>query len=101
MFGFGPIQRKIRWAFIAKPGAELTTADLARWCYPTLQGEPRRNHRMAIRRAAERVAERAGVGWRGSIIWREKQSQTLPKLRENPAISENTESKQSVRKRDL
>jgi hypothetical protein len=84
----GSIQRKITRAFIAKPGVELTTADLARWCYPSLTGEPRRNHRMAIRRAAEIVAERAGVGWRGSIIWREKQSQPLPKVSQPATVYE-------------
>jgi hypothetical protein len=94
MYGFGPLQRQIRRAFLAEPGVELTTGDLIRWCYPRLAKPARNKHRFAIRRAAEIVAERAGVGWRGSIIWREKQSPVLPRMPNGPAIKKKSDSKQ-------
>lgn len=78
MSGLGPIQRRVRRAFLAKPGAEFSTGDLVAWCYPRLKGTASNWHRLSIRRAAETVAERAGVGWRGSIIWRAKPSHNLP-----------------------
>lgn len=43
--GRGGVQRRVWRAFVAHPGAELTTAELARWCYPRLTGEPLRKHR--------------------------------------------------------
>jgi hypothetical protein len=64
--------RRIWRAFTANPGAELSTGDLVRWAYPRLSGRTLNNHRFAIRRAAEAVADRAGKGWRDSIIWRAK-----------------------------
>ena len=72
MSGFGPIQRRVWRAFVAHPGAELTTGQLVRWCYPRLNGRTLNKHRFVIRRAAEAVAVRAGKGWRGSIVWRSK-----------------------------
>jgi hypothetical protein len=36
---------------MTNPEIEMTTADLARWCYPRLEGEPARKHRWAIVRA--------------------------------------------------
>ena len=56
--GAGEIQRRVWRAFVANPGAELTTADLARWCYPRWEGAPLRNQRLAIRRAAAKMATR-------------------------------------------
>ena len=36
MPGLGKIQRRIKRAFLANPGARLTTGDLVRWSYPRL-----------------------------------------------------------------
>ena len=77
MLGPGLIQRRIKRAFIANPGALLTTGDLVRWCRPRLTGRTLHKHRYPIRRAADAVGDRVGNGWRGSIIWRAKPSQSL------------------------
>jgi len=74
MNGPGPIQRRILRAFAANPGATLSTGDLILWCYPRRLGQ-KHDHRLCIRRAAESVCDRVGVGWKGSIIWREKPPQ--------------------------
>jgi hypothetical protein len=50
-------------------GREMSTIDLAAWCYPRLQGKPQRGHRHAIRRAALRVAEPIRRDGR-TVIWR-------------------------------
>jgi hypothetical protein len=50
------------------PGAELTTADLARWCYPRSIGEPDWHQRRAIVRAAERVATRVRRDRPGGVV---------------------------------
>jgi hypothetical protein len=73
----GKLQKRIRRAFIANPGAELTTGDLRHWCYPRLTGS-KRNQRFAIRLAAQAVAVPVRRGWKGSIVWRAKTSPTLP-----------------------
>ena len=70
--GLGPIQKRIRRAFIANPDQELYTADLVPLCYPRHEGKPHRHHRRAIVRAAEAVAERVGRDWPGGVIFRAK-----------------------------
>ena len=55
---WGRIQRRIWRAFIANPGAELRTTELAAWAYPRLREKPQRKHLWAIRRAARKVAVR-------------------------------------------
>lgn len=65
-------QRQIKRAFIAKPGARLTTMDLVRWCYPRLAEPVRNKHRFAVRRAAERVAIKVGRTYPGGFIWEGK-----------------------------
>jgi hypothetical protein len=57
---------------MSNPNAELTTADLAAWCYPRLVGEPLRKHRWAIVRAALRVATRVRRDRPGGVVFRAK-----------------------------
>jgi len=90
----GKVQRRVTRAFIAKPGETRTTAELVSWCFPRLTGKPLSRHYFSVRRAAASVADRVGRTYPGGFIWRAKQSHALPKLRENPAISENIESNQ-------
>jgi len=66
----GEIQRRIWRAFMTNPDIEMTTADLARWCYPRLAGEPARKHRWAIVRAALRVATRVRRDRPGGVVFR-------------------------------
>lgn len=68
--GAGRVQRRVWRAFMAQPTAELTTADLARWVYPRLEGAPARKHRWAIVRAAQRVAERVRRDRPGGVVFR-------------------------------
>jgi hypothetical protein len=70
LYGAGKVQRRVWRAFIANPGLELTTAELARWAYPRLSGEPLHKHRLAIVRAAERVAERVRRDRPGGVVFR-------------------------------
>jgi hypothetical protein len=56
--GLGPIQTRIRRAFIAHPRRLFRTAELVEWCYPRLTGKIERKHRWAICRAAAAVAVR-------------------------------------------
>jgi len=70
LHGAGQIQRRVWRAFMAQPNAELTTAQLAAWCYPRLEGGPRRKHRWAIVRAAERVAQRVRRDRPGGVVFR-------------------------------
>ena len=64
----GRIQRAICRAFLAKPGATFHTSELARkWAYPQCN-KITRWQRLAIRRAAERVAVRVGRDRRGLIF---------------------------------
>jgi hypothetical protein len=74
----GKIQKRILRAFIAKPGARLTTVDLARWCHPRLNGEVQHKHRYGVRLAAPAVAVKVGRTWPGGFIWIGKSSQHLP-----------------------
>ena len=66
---YGPIQRRIRLAIIGNPGREFTTAQLAEWAYPLLDGPIERKHRVAIARAAERMAHRIRRDWPGGVVW--------------------------------
>jgi hypothetical protein len=68
--GLGRVQRACLRAFVANPGAELTTADLARWAYPRLAGRPLHKHRVAIVRAAVRIAVRVRRDWPGGVVFR-------------------------------
>jgi hypothetical protein len=66
----GRVQRRVWRAFMTNPAVELTTADLARWAYPRLNGEPLRKHRWAIVRAAQRVATRVRRDRPGGVVFR-------------------------------
>jgi hypothetical protein len=55
---------------MAFPDLELTTADLARWAYPRLEGQPARKHRWAIVRAALRVATRVRRDRPGGVVFK-------------------------------
>lgn len=55
---------------MALPDAELTTADLAAWCYPRLEGKPLHKHRKAIVRAARRMAQRIRRDRPGGVVFR-------------------------------
>jgi hypothetical protein len=68
--GAGRVQRRIFRCFLTFPGLEMTTVDLARWCYPRLDGEPLRKHRHAIRRAALRMATRVRRDRPGGVVFR-------------------------------
>ena len=78
MPGLGKIQRRIVRAFTARPGARLTTMDLARWSYPRLKDDPVHKNQFAVRRAAPLVADRVGRTYPGRFIWRLKPSHLLP-----------------------
>jgi len=69
MPGLGKIQRRIKQAFTANPGARLTTMDLARWSYPRLKDDPVHKNQFATRRAAEAVAVKIGRVYPGGFIW--------------------------------
>ncbi len=68
----GRVQRRVWRAFMTNPDVEMTTADLARWCYPRWDGEPLRKHRWAIVRAAQRVATRVRRDRPGGVVFRAK-----------------------------
>jgi hypothetical protein len=68
--GAGRIQRRVWRAFMALPAAEMTTAQLAAWCYPRLEGKPLKRHRTAIVRAALRVATRVRRDRPGGVVFR-------------------------------
>ncbi len=83
MPGLGPIQRRVMRAFLANPGARLTTGDLIRWSYPRLKGNPPNTRRhFSVRLAAEAVAVKVGRTYPGGFIWVGKsshdKSQSLP-----------------------
>jgi hypothetical protein len=52
------------------PDIEMTTAELAAWCYPRWDREPSRNQRRAIVRAALRVATRVRRDRPGGVVFR-------------------------------
>jgi hypothetical protein len=68
--GAGRLQRRIWRAFMTCPDIEMTTADLVRWAYPRLEGEPDRKHRWAIVRAASRVATRVRRDRPGGVVFK-------------------------------
>ena len=74
----GPVQRRIRRAFIGTGKPVLSTAELMRWTHPRPGGNTH-NHRRAIRGAAERYCERVGrastVG--RPILWKLKQERAI------------------------
>lgn len=39
MTGLGPIQKRVRRAFLAHPNREFFTTELVRWAYPRLAGK--------------------------------------------------------------
>lgn len=70
----GRVQRQVKRAFLAGNGRPMTTADLARWCYPRVK-RYRDWHYRNVRRAAEHWAERIAPGRGGqghSVTWRPK-----------------------------
>ena len=68
--GAGRVQRRIWRAFMTHPEAELTTAALVGWAYPRWTGEPLHKHRIAIVRAASRVATRVRRDRPGGVVFR-------------------------------
>ena len=75
--GAGRVQRRVWRAFMSLPGAELTTADLTRWCYPRFEGQPMHKHRKAIVRAAQRVAVRVRRDRPGGVVFRALDSKSV------------------------
>jgi hypothetical protein len=73
----GKIQRRVWRAFIANPGAELTTADLLAVAFPRVPpGEIKNKHRLSTRLAARAVAVCVGHKRRsGGLIWKAKPKQ--------------------------
>jgi hypothetical protein len=67
----GPIQRRVRRAFLGTGSVLLSTSQLLAWTYPRPTGN-RHNHRRSIRRVAERYCERAGRGTSVGrpVLWR-------------------------------
>src|SRR4029077_10099720 len=72
----GKLQKRIKRAFMAQPGAELTTGDLVRWCYPRPASQTRRKQRFAIRRAAPAVAVEVRRVSNHTIVWMAKPPET-------------------------
>jgi hypothetical protein len=77
--GTGRVQRRIRHAFIAaEPRRELTTREIWKGTHPrevNCRDRKRRQHiSRAIRRAADRVAERVERRWPDGIVWRARDS---------------------------
>lgn len=91
LHGAGRVQRRIWRAFMAQPHGELTTAELARWVYPRIEGEPQRKHRWAIVRAAQQVAMRVRRDRPGGVVFRALDSKCVSKALAN---SDNSESAQ-------
>ena len=89
MPGLGKIQRRIQRAFIANPGARLTTGDIIRWCYPRRRGPIRWQHYLSARRAAEAVAVIVGRTYPGGFIWMGKDSYQLPGDKSQPLPSDD------------
>jgi hypothetical protein len=85
----GKLQKRIKRAFIAKPGARLTTMDLVAWCQPRLTGEVKNKHRLGIRRAAPIVAIKVGRTYPGGFIWVGKDSQDNPRDTSQPLPSDD------------
>ena|ERR1700690_3436214 len=77
--GAGKLQRRVWRAFATFPDLEMTTADLARWCYPRIEGQPARKHRWAIVRAAARVATRVRRDRPGGVVFRALDSKSVSK----------------------
>src|SRR5262249_30875403 len=67
----GPIQRRVRRAFVGTGRAVLSTSQLLEWAYPRARGT-RHDMRHAIRRVCERYCEKVGrdtsIG--RPILWR-------------------------------
>jgi hypothetical protein len=78
MPGFGPTQRRVRRAFIANPGARLTTGDLIRWSYPRLTGKTPIRRYFSVSCAAAAVADKVGRTYPGGYIWQLKPDHLLP-----------------------
>jgi hypothetical protein len=74
----GKLQKRVRRAFLAQPGARLTTVQLVAWCFPRLTGPVLHKHRYCVRRAAAAVADRVGRTYPGGFIWVAKPSHSLP-----------------------
>jgi hypothetical protein len=76
----GPIQRRVRRAFLGTGNTLLSTSQLLEWTHP--RPGNRHNHRRSIRRVAERYCERVGrdtsVG--RPVLWRLR-SEYDPRLR--------------------
>jgi hypothetical protein len=71
MIRYGPIQRRISRAFIARPDALLSTTELVRLVYPRLRAdELKRSNWYSVRLAAAKVAVRVGRERPyGTIVW--------------------------------
>jgi hypothetical protein len=57
----GRNKRRIRRAFLADPGALLTTGDPVRYCYPRFDSSSAKQGIACVRRAAERAAKYDGL----------------------------------------
>ena len=72
----GPVQRRVRRAFIAMGKAVLSTSELLPWTHPRARGA-RHDRRRAVRRACERYCERVGRSAElgAPILWRLRDSE--------------------------
>jgi hypothetical protein len=67
----GKIQRRVWRALLAADSRELMTRHLLAWAFPRFSKWQHKHYR-SVRRAADRVAERAGKDERGRVLWRLK-----------------------------
>lgn len=73
------------------PNVEFTTAQLAAWCYPRLEGRPLHKHRKAIVRAAKRVALRVRRDRPGGVVFRAFGSNPVANAEPEPNNSESNQ----------
>jgi len=72
----GPVQRRVRRAFIAMDKPVLSTSQIVEWTHPR-PGTDRHHARRSVRRVCERYCVRVGCSDTGSgrpILWRLRNS---------------------------
>jgi hypothetical protein len=73
----GPVQRRVRRAFIATDKPVLSTSQIVEWTHPR-PGTDRHHARRSVRRVCERYCERVGRSGSGRgapILWRLRNSE--------------------------
>ena len=78
----GPVQRRVRRAFIATGKPVLSTSQIVEWTHPR-PGTDRHHARRSVRRVCERYCERVGRGSNGRgtpILWRLRDNEARSKI---------------------